>query len=171
MCWLCTCSKPQEQHNSQASLKLFSKEIFDVSLPQRSTGVLATLALLNKPCLFEVHGFEQTTKQRMFKCLQIWHLFNSASSTLQLHKRHLGGSEMQTRSRKSLCVKASKWAWVVFFSVSELSYAIPDQGLWCWLNKCNYAFQRPVCFYQRDACSAADGFLLQAFNSTLWVIK
>lgn len=138
-----------------------TKEIFDVSLPQRSTGVLATLALLNKPCLFEVHGFEQTTKQCMLKYLQIWHLFNSASSTLQLHKRHLGGSEMQTGPHKSLCVKASKWARVVFFSVCELSYAIPELGLWGWVNKYSHPFQRPVCFYQRDACSAADGFLLQ----------
>lgn len=99
-----------------------TKEIFDVSLPQRSTGVLATLALLNKPCLFEVVGFEQTTKQCMLKYLQTWHLFNSASSTLQLHKRHLGSSEMQTGPHNSLCAKASKWAQVVAFFLSLINH-------------------------------------------------
>lgn len=91
-----------------------TKEIVDMSLPQRSTGGLATLALLNKPWLFEERSFEQTTKQCVLKYLQIWHLFNSAWSTLQLHKRHLGGSEMQTGPHTSLCVKATKWARVVF---------------------------------------------------------
>lgn len=111
------------RHKSGTTLKRLwnylrhTKKIFDISLPQRSTGVLATLAQLNKPCLFEVCGFEQTTKQCMLKYLQIWHPFNSASSTLQLHKRHLSGSEMQTGPHKSLSVKASQWARVVFFSV------------------------------------------------------
>lgn len=119
-----------------------TKEIFDVSLPQQSTGVLATLALLNKPCLFEVHGFEQTTKQCLLKYLQIWHLFNSASRTLQFKKRHLGGSEMQTGPHKSLCVKASKWARVVFFSVCESAYHVQSLSrVWGWVNKCSHASQ------------------------------
>ena len=42
-----------------------------MSHPQRSTGVLTTLALLDKPWLFEVRSFEQTTKQCIFKHLQI----------------------------------------------------------------------------------------------------
>ncbi len=126
-CWLCACSKHTRCKSNTTRKHLWNylwhtKETFDVSLPQKSTGVLATLALLNKPCLFEEGGFEQTTKQCMLKYLQIWHLFNSASSTLQLHKRHLGGSEMQTDPHKSLCVKASKWAQVVFFSVCESDY-------------------------------------------------
>lgn len=91
----------------------YTKETLDISLPHPSTGVLATLARLNKPWLFEEHDFEPTTKHCMLKYLQIWHPFNTPSSALQLYKKHLGRSEMQTSLHKTLCVKASKRAQVV----------------------------------------------------------
>lgn len=48
-----------------------------------------------------------------------------------------------------------------FLSASLTIICSPSRGLWGWVNKCSHASQRPVCFYQRDTCSAADGFLLQ----------
>lgn len=148
----CVGSAPvqNQQHNSQASLKLFTAQSwFLTHYFRKDLQVLVTLTWLNKPRLFEESIFEQTTKRCTLRYLQRWHLLSAAR--LQVHyqftERHLGGSEMQTGPWMSLCVKASKWAGVVFFSVCELSYVISAQGLWGWVNKCSHASQRPVCFY------------------------